>query len=146
MNLKLNDILQRNLALPSTAIDNDIVVMNVENNEYYAMDTAAAQIWAWLEQPTAFSTILNRVENEYQIYNSNYQHQTQAFLTNALNKNLLHIVNANTTQTLTQNDSTLDTLIEKSTWQSAPTLRIFAIDSFTQLSGGAAGDGGFGGS
>ena len=138
MTIQLKDTLQRNLNIPSTIIDDDIVVMSIENSEYYAMDAAAAKMWAWLEQPITVSGLFQRIETEYQIKDQSYQQETCTFLASALEKNLIHFLD--TSHAPDTDTNTLSQLLEKSIWQSVPSLRTFAMNTFTQAGPGVGPD------
>ena len=132
MAIKLNATLQRNLTLPSSVIDDDTVVLNMENQEYYVMDGSAAQVWSWLEKPMTLATLMQRIEAKDQIQASVYQQGTHAFLADALDKNLFHILDANAASTMSNDAASTNELLVNSTWQSAPVLRTFAMNEFAK--------------
>ena len=140
--MKLSDTLQRNLKIPNTVIDGDIVVMSLENDEYYTMSDAAARIWALTEQPIAVNTLFQQLEAEYHVQNPIYQQETQAFLRAGLDKDLFSIVDPKTKQSMDDQTINLHELLEKSVWQAAPKLSIFAMSEFTKLGTSGSADGG----
>ncbi len=51
-------ILQRKSDLLFNEIDGEVVMLSIENSEYYGMDKVGSRIWELLEQPLSFKVLV----------------------------------------------------------------------------------------
>ena len=82
-------LLQRNASLPSTRIDDEIVVMCAQTGKYYALDGAALRIWELLEEPLAPEDIQAALLREYAVDADTCRHDTARFLADMQAKMLI---------------------------------------------------------
>jgi len=62
-----NSIIERNDDIIQAEIDGEIVMMSVDNGEYYGLDTVASRIWEMIEAPLSVSAICEQLVGEYDV-------------------------------------------------------------------------------
>jgi len=82
-------ILQRKPGLLFNEIDGEVVMLSVENSEYYGMDKVGSRIWELLEQPVKFRELINRLASEFDVNEMQCTTDTMAFLKKLSIKKLL---------------------------------------------------------
>ncbi len=55
--LQLGSVVVRKKGLPSTAVDADLVILNLESNNYIGLDNIGRRIWELLDTPSAVAEI-----------------------------------------------------------------------------------------
>lgn len=73
-------LLQRNSALASTQIDNQIVLMCLQSGKYYTLDGSAMRIWELLKEPSAAEDIYETLLSEYTVDAETCRNDTSLFL------------------------------------------------------------------
>ncbi|MDP1663589.1 MAG: PqqD family peptide modification chaperone [Methylobacter sp.] len=53
--------------LLSAALDDELLMMNIEKGSYYSLNSVGARIWELLENPMAFDELVARLLEEYDI-------------------------------------------------------------------------------
>lgn len=48
-------------------MDGEIVMMSIENSEYYGLDPVASRIWELLEQPATIEQLVEKLLEEYEV-------------------------------------------------------------------------------
>jgi hypothetical protein len=82
-------ILQRKGDLLFNAIDGEVVMLSIENSEYYGMDKVGSRIWELLEQPVSFQELVAKLMEEYEVSEQQCTDDTLAFLKKLTDKNLV---------------------------------------------------------
>jgi len=85
-------ILQRKGDLLFNTIDAEVVLLSIENSEYYGMDKVGSRIWDILEQPVSLKILIDKLMSEYQVSEQQCTFDTIAFL-NKLREKKLVIIN-----------------------------------------------------
>lgn len=71
MSLKTNitesSIVVRTNNIVSSQLDNEIVMMSIENNEYYGLNKTASEIWQIIEKPVLIKDICTRLINKFDV-------------------------------------------------------------------------------
>jgi hypothetical protein len=84
-------MLQRRNDLLFNEIDGEIVMLSIENGEYYGMDKVGSRIWELLANPMSLNSLINTLIAEYAVsYNQCYE-ETLEFLKKSFSKNLIVI-------------------------------------------------------
>ncbi|MBN1413646.1 MAG: lasso peptide biosynthesis PqqD family chaperone [Bacteroidales bacterium] len=92
MELTPDTILQRKSDLLFNKIDGEIVMLSIENNEYYGMNKIGSRIWEMLEQPLSFKILVNKLIEEYDISEQQCTIDILIFLNNLANKKLIKVI------------------------------------------------------
>ncbi len=91
MELKDNDILSRNAAMMFSEMDGEVVMMSVENSEYYGLNQIGSHIWKCLESPLALNDLFAKLTDEFDIDIEKCKEDTMPFLRTLMEKNLIFI-------------------------------------------------------
>ena len=62
---KMTDKLIRNSNLMASAIDDELVMMDMEKGNYFGLNAVGAHIWALLETPHSRGDIVSSVKNDF---------------------------------------------------------------------------------
>jgi hypothetical protein len=82
-------VLQRRPELLFNEIDGEVVMLSIENSEYYGMDKVGSRIWELLEHPLPFRELVGKLMAEYEVTEEQCTADTLAFLTKLQDKKLL---------------------------------------------------------
>jgi len=74
---------------PFTEIDGEIVMLNLENNEYYGFNFTASEIWKLLEKPMTFGEIIDHLLNLYDVSRDRCVDEVSELLLKLLEKKLI---------------------------------------------------------
>jgi len=72
-------------------IDNELVLMSVENGNYYGLDSIGTDIWQRLEAPQQVSTLCEALSKEYEADNDTIQRDVLELLKKLSAENLINI-------------------------------------------------------
>jgi len=84
-------ILKRKADLLFNEIDGEVVMLSIENSEYYGMDKVGSRIWELLEQPLSFKELVAKLTEEYEVSEQQCADDTMAFLKKLTDKKLVLI-------------------------------------------------------
>lgn len=65
--MDINTILERNPEMVFSEMDGEIVMMSIENSEYYGLDPIASRIWQLLEKPSSVAHLADILLEEYEV-------------------------------------------------------------------------------
>ncbi len=63
--ISLTSIICRNENNLAAEIDDEVMLMSIENGNYYGLDTIAADIWRRLEKPVVVADVCAKLIKEY---------------------------------------------------------------------------------
>ncbi|HEX3009587.1 MAG TPA: lasso peptide biosynthesis PqqD family chaperone [Bacteroidales bacterium] len=91
MKTKLTELskVKRNPALVTSNIDGEIVMMSVENGEYYGLDEIGTRIWDLLENSLLVNELVDKLIEEFEVGKEDCTRDTLEFLNDLLSRNLL---------------------------------------------------------
>jgi hypothetical protein len=84
-------LLQRKSDLLYNKIDDEIVILSLENNEYFGMDKVGSRIWELLEQPIIFNQLAAQLIIEYEVTEQQCKEDIMTFLEKMADKKLITI-------------------------------------------------------
>jgi len=82
-------VLQRKPGLLFNEIDGEVVMLSIENGEYYGMDKVGSRIWNLLEEPMSFSALVEKLMEEYEVEKEQCKEEALIYLDDLLKKKLL---------------------------------------------------------
>jgi hypothetical protein len=62
-----NTVIKRVDDIVQAEIDGELVMMSIENGEYYGLDSVACDIWAHIEQPMSVEAICAEMLEKYDV-------------------------------------------------------------------------------
>ncbi|MBN1143546.1 MAG: PqqD family protein [Bacteroidales bacterium] len=84
-------IIQRRNDLLFNEIDGEVVMLSIENGEYYGMNIVGSRIWALIERPSTFKDLLVKITQEFNIDAEQAKTDSIHFLEKLLDKKLLSL-------------------------------------------------------
>lgn len=63
----IKSIVQRDLAQDYSKVDDEIVMLSLENGEYYALNNVASRIWELIEKPQKVADIIEILMKDYEV-------------------------------------------------------------------------------
>jgi hypothetical protein len=82
-------VLQRKPDLLFNQIDGEVVMLSIENSEYYGMDKVGSRIWELLEKPMSFKELIDKLMDEYEVSEEQCKEDALLFLNKLVDKNLI---------------------------------------------------------
>lgn len=76
-------------------IDGEVVMLSVENSEYYGMDSVGSRIWQLLENSVSFKKLIELLLDEFEVTEEQCKEDTLKFLEQLMEKQLLEITSPN---------------------------------------------------
>ena len=73
-------LISRNDSVVAGMVDGEMMMVNIENGNYHALNATGQRIWEILETPQTFEAICNLLESEYNINSETCRTQVQNFL------------------------------------------------------------------
>lgn len=72
-------------------LDGKVVLLSIENGEYYNMNEVGSRIWALLEQPMPIGALIDRLLEEFEVDRATCERDATAFLEQLRKDKLLKI-------------------------------------------------------
>jgi hypothetical protein len=85
------DRLSRTEGMLSTELDQETVLMSIDAGAYYGLKGPARSIWEKLEIPLTFSTLVDRLVEEYRVTPENCAADVEGFLARMEQEGLLRV-------------------------------------------------------
>jgi len=82
-------ILQRKAGMLFNEIDGEVVMLSIENSEYYGMDKVGSRIWELLEHPLSLKELVKKLTEEYEVSEEQCSLDTLEFLRKLTEKKLV---------------------------------------------------------
>ena len=89
MNFTTTQPITRTPSVLSSAIDDEIVMMSMEQGMYYNLNPMGSAIWAMLETPHTFNEIIEKLMDEYDVDKATCEAETTEFLESLAERNLI---------------------------------------------------------
>lgn len=84
-------IIQRRNDLLFNEIDGEVVMLSVENSEYYGMNRVGSYIFQQLEDPLTFHNLVEIISKKYEVNKEQCFTSTYSFVLKLLDKDLIVI-------------------------------------------------------
>lgn len=89
MEIGPDTVLQRRNDLLFNEIDGEVVMLSVENSEYYGINKVGSRIWELLEKPLCLRELVNNLLDEYELQEEQCIADTLAFINILRDKKLI---------------------------------------------------------
>lgn len=89
--LTLRSVVVRSADQVSGDLDGKVVLLSIENGEYYHMNEVGSRIWALIEQPLTVEEILARLLVEFDVERATCEQEALTFLDNLRQRRLLRV-------------------------------------------------------
>ena len=67
MKIRSSDSFRRNPDLIGASIDDELVMMSVEQGQYYGLGGVGPRVWDLIEQPRTFSDLVDQILEEFEV-------------------------------------------------------------------------------
>ena len=84
-------ILKRKQDQLFSEIDGEVVMLSVENSEYYGMDKVGSQIWQLIEKPVTLKQLIGMLMDEYEVSEEQCKEDTLKFIEQLMEKDLVEV-------------------------------------------------------
>jgi hypothetical protein len=91
--LNKDTFVQRNPKLLSNQMDGEIVMMSIDNGEYYGLDEIGSRIWELMEKPVSLHSLAEQLMAEFDVDYEDCLRDTKEFLTDLFDKDLVLVKN-----------------------------------------------------
>ena len=91
--LNLDSVVQRNPKLIANQMDGEIVMMSIDNGEYYGLDETGSRIWELIELPARVGALIESLMAEFDVSKEDCESDTIEFLNDLFDKGLLLVSN-----------------------------------------------------
>ena len=81
MPLTLASKVVRSTEVMTSPVDDELVMMALESNQYYGLNRVGRRIWELLEMPTAVADLCAQLVKEFAVEPEQCAHEVLAFLT-----------------------------------------------------------------
>lgn len=90
--LQLSDEVVRNDNIPTTDLDGEIGMIQIETGKYYALEDVSSSIWHLIDSPIHIQQVVDKLMVTYEIDEATCSEQTLQFLNSLLNLDLIHLI------------------------------------------------------
>ncbi|HEX3010407.1 MAG TPA: lasso peptide biosynthesis PqqD family chaperone [Syntrophomonadaceae bacterium] len=70
-------------------LDGKVVMMSIENGQYYGLDEVGSIIWEMMSEPVQVKNVINRLMQEYEVTREECEKDVMAFLEKLHEKKLI---------------------------------------------------------
>src|SRR4030042_788512 len=84
-------ILRRKQDQLSSEIDGEVVMLSIENSEYYGMDKVGSHIWQLIEKPISLKQLIGILLDEYEVAEEQCKEDTVNFIEQLMEKELVEV-------------------------------------------------------
>ncbi len=81
----------RNEELVTSEIDGEVVMMSIDNGEYYGMDAIGSRIWELIDKPTQVDQLIETLMAEFQVDRETCKHDVLVFLNDMSGSDVIKI-------------------------------------------------------
>ena len=89
--LSLMSVVVRSPDQVSGALDGKVVLLSIENGEYYNLNEVGSRIWELLEQPRSVAELIERLLGEFAVDRATCEREALAFLEQLARDKLLRV-------------------------------------------------------
>ncbi|TRZ90243.1 PqqD family protein [bacterium] len=97
MPIELTSLVTRTENLASSAIDTDLVILNLQRNNYIALDAIGRRIWELLEAPRRVEDLCRQLGREFNGPPEQISADVVRFLNELEQESMIHAVEAQST-------------------------------------------------
>lgn len=90
--MKVESLIKRNEELFCSEMDEELVMMNLESNNYFGLNKIGRDIWERLEKPKTIEVLCQELTQKYDVSTKQCQKDVSTFLEKLQETNLIEIV------------------------------------------------------
>lgn len=89
-----NTCFRRNPDMVFSEVDGEVVMLSIQNGEYYNLNEVSTDIWQELKDARSFKDLVTRLQESYDVPYETCESETRVFLEHTLEKGIIEIINA----------------------------------------------------
>ncbi|MFW5656028.1 MAG: lasso peptide biosynthesis PqqD family chaperone [Bacteroidota bacterium] len=89
--LTISSTVQRNPDMLFNQLDGEVIMLSIENSEYYGMDAIGSRIWELMEKPIAVDVLVDSLIQEYDVEKAQCTTDVIEYLEELKKKNLIAV-------------------------------------------------------
>lgn len=89
MQLSSTSVIERNLDVLYTAIENESVFLDIEAGHYFSTNKIGSRIWQILEEPCSVNHICQQLQQQFDVSATSCESEVMLFLHDMLEKGLI---------------------------------------------------------
>ncbi len=78
--ITMHSIISRNSQITAADMDGEIVMMNIENGNYYNLGKTGSTIWNMLQEPITLQALMEQLLDRYDVTRKQCEDDTLSFL------------------------------------------------------------------
>jgi len=90
--ITLSSVVQRNADMLFSKMDEEVVMLSIQNSEYYGLNEIGSTIWEMIEKPVQVETLMLQLMEEYEVERRQAESDILALLNDLYNKKIVHLV------------------------------------------------------
>lgn len=90
--ITLSSVVQRNTDMLFSKMDEEVVMLSIQNSEYYGLNEIGSTIWEMIEKPVQVETLMLQLMEEYEVERRQAESDILALLNDLYNKKIVHLV------------------------------------------------------
>ncbi len=91
MELSLTTIIVRSKQVMSSPVDDELVMMNLESNQYLGLNPVGRRIWELIEAPVAVQDVCQQLYKEFDVEMAVCAQEVLAFLSNLYDSRVIQL-------------------------------------------------------
>jgi hypothetical protein len=91
MNIEITNVYMRNGDQVTAKVDDEVVMMSMQQGEYYGLDSIGSRIWELFAKPNSVENIIETLMQEYDVDRKTCEKDVQEFIQKLVDKGLLKI-------------------------------------------------------
>ena len=95
MEITEGSIICRKINLVFNKLDDEVVMLSMENNEYYGLNIIGSRIWELIEKPILFTSLIDQLISEFDVEQIVCEKDTREFLNKLDANGLIEITTKN---------------------------------------------------
>ncbi len=90
--ITLSSVVQRNTDMLFSKMDEEVVMLSIQNSEYYGLNEIGSTIWEMIEKPVQVETLMLQLMEEYEVERRQAESDILSLLNDLYNKKIVHLV------------------------------------------------------
>ncbi|PON12443.1 PqqD family protein [Candidatus Entotheonella serta] len=76
----------------SSQVDDDLVLMSIENDQYYGMDSVSRRIWELVAEPRVVADVCDQLLSEYRVEPDTCQREVVTYIQQLADEQLVRVI------------------------------------------------------
>ena len=89
MNIEITNVYMRNGDQVTAKVDDEVVMMSMQQGEYYGLDSIGSRIWELFNKPNSVENIIGTLMQEYDVDRNTCEKDVLEFIQKLVDKGLL---------------------------------------------------------